>query len=1558
VGAVQAVGKLTAEGNHRPSFRPNQVATVFHSHLLQNKVCECYEPATHAAVRPHITVSFNDNTQVQALYDTGASPNCMHPDIFQKCKKLNLVQAIIKTINITTANGQTCAAKLAKITLTVGGRTRTSNFAVVPDCSSPIILGMRGIHDWQVDYLASQDCFQFANSKTYRSNVASIRPSKMQSIEPHKQAIVSLTLRDLVTDRPMPDTEVIASVLGTDILAHTDSNGKIHVRVSNPSNALITFERQTDMGTAEVMLSEYHISRVQEDNVTSAFVSPQVASASTQTDSKDKNKTSSFADMVHNAIAHLPKDVQRDLRRVLNDNQSCISKHKFDLGLTDLHQHTIHMKDQQPVYHKQFPIPVTHADIINDHVQQWLRMGIVEPAQSPYNSPIFCVKKKDGSFRLCLDYRGVNEKSMPTNYSIRTPEDCISELGQHGGKHFIALDLSSGFYQMPLAKSSRHITAFTVPKHGQLQWTRGAMGLKGCPGSFARLMDMALKGIPNVLIYIDDVLIYGRTPQEAIKTLQMVLQRLIKHNLKINLSKSVFLQPRTHYLGYTLTASGIFPGEDKAKAIAQAKPPASVKQLKSFLGMTNYFRNFIKHFARQAGRLYALTRADSTWKGGPLPQDALQTFKTLQRLIAQASPRAFPLKNGRYHLFTDASLGDDTDKGGLGAHLMQEDEQGELQTIAFASRGLKLHEENYSAFLLELQAAVWAIDHFSHYLRGRTFILYTDHAPLTKLSKVHTKTLHRLHALLNEYHFEMRHIKGKHNAVADFLSRSHGPAAIAAVAGMDTLQIAQLEDAVLGPIYRALNHNKEPQWPSDLKRYTRYISIKHGILVIQLPPRDGFLDDNRARALVPSALRQALLKEAHNSALGGHQGIFKTLERIKQTFWWPSMDVDVAKHTKHCLTCQATSNKDVPKPLPHQEYPQTRAPNERIHADLFGPVHNQLHQSCYILGITDSFTKVTRLTVVDNKEAKTVARALWKDWFAIYGIPKLIITDQGNEFTSALEKAMYELLKIEHRTTSPYWPKANMAQERQNKELAHFIRTVLHEAQKSSVHWELYLPALQLSINTAVNKAIRMAPFKAMFGYDARLPLYADLDILQQGQFDLPPNDKDAFFQWGDTLRATRQIAHANNRHFLDQQAHQPDTTMNSFQAKQDVWVKILPVRDQNKKFVPKWEPAIIMERTGPTTYKIKRIMTKHKKITVLNAAHIKPRTPSVFLEEEEEQFKDPDPIVDHKVPAFPFPPKDLHDEMYSQNISAWRQHISAITFRDARGYVYNLDQWIGRKMDHSPAEIMHILNRLEMDNDPNDYSLCLRRNQSLPQRIPHGPQHQPQPPPPASPQPLPHEVPAQEQEDNAAYPPTPPTPQATAHDPFLTPASSELSTGSFLRQGPSRLPSQQQPGPSVARRLSFSSTTPPSTPQPTRTTSTPSQETVITPLTPPHIARKIPAKKPTLIQKSIDARAAQKYEEARLFAWKEHYKKVQSHKPPNLSSSQQTNQWQEHCKALFNAVNPPPAAFYPSDYLKKSAPPRSPTALERHYAQKLFDAQPNLPSLESVRDVKAFYKS
>ena len=238
------------------------------------------------------------------------------------------------------------------------------------------------------------------------------------------------------------------------------------------------------------------------------------------------------------------------------------------------------------------------------------------------------------------------------------------------------------------------------------------------------------------------------------------------------------------------------------------------------------------------------------------------------------------------------------------------------------------------------------------------------------------------------------------------------------------------------------------------------------------------VDDERPRALLPRTLRNDIMHAAHSHPLAGHQGANRTAERIREQFWWPQMDADVQKFVNQCPTCQATSNKDARHRPVFDNFPLSKGPNYRIHVDLFGPIKDKEGHQRFILGITDAFTKIIRLKAIHSKSATEVAKAIWTDWMAIYGVPKAIISDQGREFVNNLQQTILDLLHVKHRTTTPYHPVCNQMQERQNKQLAQYLRCALRDAKKSSIDWEFYLPALMLAHNTAVNKATRQAPIQ------------------------------------------------------------------------------------------------------------------------------------------------------------------------------------------------------------------------------------------------------------------------------------------------------------------------------------------------------------------------------------------------------------------------------------------------------------------------------------------------
>jgi hypothetical protein len=436
------------------------------------------------------------------------------------------------------------------------------------------------------------------------------------------------------------------------------------------------------------------------------------------------------------------EDFVKKTQKLLYKFHETVSESTKDLGLTREVEHDIIMRTKEPVHIPQFRIPEEHLEILNKHVDDLLQAGCVIRSSSTFNSPIFLVKKQGGGgLRVIQDFRAINDMSFDNKYSIKEIQECIDTIGRQKSTIFSTVDLRCGFWQMGLKKGSQEQTAFSVPGRGRFQWLVTPMGLKGSPASFQRMMDTVMEGLPHVQVYIDDILIHSPDEASHLIHLQECLARLRMFNLKINLKKCFFGRKEVPYLGHILTKDGIKPAMDKVKAVKDFPEPQSVRQVREFIGLTNYFRKHIKNFALLSGQLSILTRKDAEWKGGPLPAPAKAAFEQIKLQLISAPVLAYPMRDRPYILAVDAATGTDESPGGLGAILSQIDPTSQLErVISYASRGLKDFEKNYTPFLLEMAACVWSVEHFHVYLYGRKFTLLTDHMPVEKASKTHQKT--------------------------------------------------------------------------------------------------------------------------------------------------------------------------------------------------------------------------------------------------------------------------------------------------------------------------------------------------------------------------------------------------------------------------------------------------------------------------------------------------------------------------------------------------------------------------------------------------------------------------------------------------------------------------------------------------------------------------------------------------------------------------------------------------------------------------------------------------
>lgn len=433
-------------------------------------------------------------------------------------------------------------------------------------------------------------------------------------------------------------------------------------------------------------------------------------------------------------------------------------------------EHHINTENHQPVRSAPYRVSPKEREAIRNQVDEMLQAGIIEPSSSPWSSPVVMVPKKNGELRFCIDYRRLNAVTVRDAYPLPRIDDILDHLG--GATVFTCLDLKSGYWQIPVGKESQQKTAFITPD-GLYQTKRLPFGLCNGPASFQRIMDEILAGLKlNIcLVYLDDLIICGKTYQEHQDKLETVFLALEKAQLTLNLTKCNFAQTQILCLGHQVTPEGITPDPSKINAIMdypspkKSEPNQRVTVLRSFLGAVSYYRRFFEHFASLMSPMYELLKKNAVWKWERRHELAFQNIKVL---MVNAPVLSHPTEKGKFELHVDAS------GVGLGAVLMQSNlNTQELHPITYLSRRLTSAEFNYHSNELECLALVWALTKLRPYLYGQVFKVKTDNNVVRWLSKkkdIRGK-LARWVLILQEFNFSIDHQKGTENKVADALSR-------------------------------------------------------------------------------------------------------------------------------------------------------------------------------------------------------------------------------------------------------------------------------------------------------------------------------------------------------------------------------------------------------------------------------------------------------------------------------------------------------------------------------------------------------------------------------------------------------------------------------------------------------------------------------------------------------------------------------------------------------------------------------------------------------------------
>ncbi|KZS20305.1 Uncharacterized protein APZ42_013048, partial [Daphnia magna] len=656
----------------------------------------------------------------------------------------------------------------------------------------------------------------------------------------------------------------------------------------------------------------------------------------------------------------LSESQQERMLSVLKRRNRCFPTSKRAIGHTKEAMHFINTGDASPIRCNPYRVSAFERRIIADKVEEMLEDGIIKESHSPWSSPVVLIKKaKTGDYRVCVDFRRLNAVTKCDVYPLPRIDDVLDRLA--GANFFSCLDLASGYWQVPVAPEDQEKTAFITPD-GLYSFVRLPFGLNCAPATFQRLMDKVLAGLKwnMCLVYLDDILIFGKTFDEHLARLDMVLKAVECANLTLNVDKCIFGASVVSHLGHVINAEGIHPESEKVRALTEM-PVKNLKSLRAFLGLASFYRRFIPDFATIAQPLQSLLKKNAVWNWTD-KQEAAK--KEIISRMTSAPVLAHFDEALKVTVQTDAR------QIGLGAVLSQDSGNGQ-RPVAFISRKLTDTETRYHANELECLAVVWALKKLRSSVYGRHFTIKTDSSAVKwMMSKKEVKgKFLRWIMELQEFTFDIEHVKGVENQVADALSRNPDESrsgtsysgtkdALVAVivpqkpVATHELALLQQQDGKLRSIFTSL----QSVAPSKISQGI----VIRGKVLYKINSNSG----KKFLLVVPSILRRQVLEACHDTPSSGHQGVEKTLFKIKSRFWWPRLGKSVQNFVNSCIFCLKHKHS-VGLPVGKlQPIKPPSSPFQLIGVDHLGPFKETPSGHRHVIVFIDYLTKRVEMAPV------------------------------------------------------------------------------------------------------------------------------------------------------------------------------------------------------------------------------------------------------------------------------------------------------------------------------------------------------------------------------------------------------------------------------------------------------------------------------------------------------------------------------------------------------------------------------------------------------------------
>ena len=956
-------------------------------------------------------------------------------------------------------------------------------------------------------------------------------------------------------------------------------------------------------------------------------------------------------------MVNAPEDRKQLIAEFLHKNSEVLAFSELDLKETDLVQMRIETHDETPIKMRPYRCSLNDEKIIETAIQNLLAAGIISRSRSPYSAPLVLVGKKDGSKRMCVDFRQLNKVTKPYSFPLPLIDSVFDRLG--GCSYFSTIDLYAGFHCIPIHQKDREKTAFSTPHLGLFEWNRMPFGLRNAPAFFSEAVQRAFQSLNYCCMpFVDDVIIFSRSLDQHIRDLQSVFDRLKQHSLRIKLSKCQFLKEDTNHLGFVVNKDGIKPDSKKVAAIQGLAPPTSTKLVRSVLALMSWYRRFVPRFSKIAEPLYKLTRKHARFKWTDECQEA---FKVLKEQLATAPLLAYPDMSKRFLLYCDSS---ETSVSGVLAQEI-EDERGKMveRPLHFLSHKLTQTQSRWPIIEKELYAIVLSLQFFDTYLAGGTeTVVFSDHKPLSYLlDKPHISSRKIGHWLLTiqSYNCKIVYIKGESN-ISDILSRVPEGSAQENNNGKEpeieisnrALEVVVPDKATPETDTQGNKYDKESEIEEGNQDLQKVIPVNaintthinplkylhaefpitenvgrptllevdmkeeqskdEEIIKIKTQLNEGKVNKTTERHFIilddilyyissvdnEDSLRLFIPSHLTEQVIKtyhdyGHAGIDRTVDTIKVKYYFPGLFKRVAAYIERCVPCQQRNLTTINPPMGQHEV--NPYPFSKIAGDVQGPFFRTDSGNVYIYSVICCYSGYLEAFPIPDKSADTILHILLDEIFPRHSIPLVYLSDNGMESRAKSVIETLNYLNVKCISTSYYNPRGNSLVEHSHASLTNLISKKIKDNPRI---WDLYIRQSVSAINWTVNTATQQSPFCLLYGRQPTFPI----DVILKPRVKYLGSDPHEILLQEQHKAFTRMYHRMKRVKRERAQKENKKCKDVGFKVGQAVYLKN---HTRKSKLDSRWHPYyVIIEQKSPLTYVIKNQLDNKTKET--HARHLR----------------------------------------------------------------------------------------------------------------------------------------------------------------------------------------------------------------------------------------------------------------------------------------------------------------------------------------------------------------